>query len=185
MATISIMCKGFFNYLNLLPFFFRGTSCLDMKPEFWTQGPNSWDPTCQVRPPTPVHQIKRPGEGRERRFITWLGTCHGRGRVSTQPSSAIFRVQTWAIGLSRQKNWGQGTKLYIVKQSQSQVWSGWPLSQSCSEGCSKVVIWSQAVVHPKEGLLLDVASVPCRKDVISSVLPWFQCDCKVTAKRMA
>jgi hypothetical protein len=32
------------------------------------------------------------------------------------PSSAIFGVQTWAIGLNRQKNWEQGTKGYIVKQ---------------------------------------------------------------------
>jgi hypothetical protein len=36
--------------------------------------------------------------------------------------SAVFKVQTWAIGLNRQKNWGRGTKVCIVKQSQSQVW---------------------------------------------------------------
>jgi hypothetical protein len=35
--------------------------------------------------PTPKRQIKRPGEGRERRFMTQLGTCVGRGRRSTQP----------------------------------------------------------------------------------------------------
>jgi hypothetical protein len=45
-------------------------------------------------------------------------------------SSVIFGVQTWALCISRQKNYGQGTKIYIVKQSQSQVCSGCSLSQS-------------------------------------------------------
>jgi hypothetical protein len=45
-------------------------------------------------------------------------------------SSAIFGVQTWVTGLNRQKNWGQGTKVCTVEQSQWQVCSGWPLSQS-------------------------------------------------------
>jgi hypothetical protein len=33
---------------------------------------------CLVQPPAPKHQIKRPGEGRERRFITRLRTQRGR-----------------------------------------------------------------------------------------------------------
>jgi hypothetical protein len=33
---------------------------------------------CQVRPPVPKCQIKRPGEGRERRFITRFRTCRGK-----------------------------------------------------------------------------------------------------------
>jgi hypothetical protein len=41
----------------------------ELKPEFWTQGPNSWDSTCQVQPHS-KSQIKRHGEGREKRFIT-------------------------------------------------------------------------------------------------------------------
>jgi hypothetical protein len=32
----------------------------------------------QVQPLSPTHQIKRHGEGRERRFITRPGTCHGK-----------------------------------------------------------------------------------------------------------
>jgi hypothetical protein len=39
-------------------------------------------------PTTPKCQIKRHGVGRERRFITWLSTCVGRGRVNTE---LIFR----------------------------------------------------------------------------------------------
>jgi hypothetical protein len=41
------------------------------------------------------------------------------------------------------------------------------------------------VVQPEEGLLLGVVSVPCHGDVISSVFPGIQGDCKVTAKKMA
>jgi hypothetical protein len=41
------------------------------------------------------------------------------------------------------------------------------------------------VVQPEEGLLFGVVSVPCHEDVISSVFPGIQGDCKVTAKRMA
>jgi hypothetical protein len=64
----------------------------------------------------PKRQIKRHGEGRERRFITWLGTCHGRGRVSTQ---SVFS-HLWGTHMSyRFKNWGQGIRVCIAKQSQS------------------------------------------------------------------
>jgi hypothetical protein len=34
--------------------------------------------------PTPKCQRKMHGEGRKKRFITRLRTCHGKGRVSTQ-----------------------------------------------------------------------------------------------------
>jgi hypothetical protein len=68
------------------------------------------------------------------------GLWHGSGHpweeagLALSLSSAIFWVQTWARGLSRQEKWGQGTKVCIVTQSQSQGWSDWPLSQSkCSQ----------------------------------------------------
>jgi hypothetical protein len=66
---------------------------LIMKLEFWNEGPNSWDSTCQVQPPTPIHQIKRHGEGKERRLHT-SGHAVGRGRIALRPSSGIFGVQT-------------------------------------------------------------------------------------------
>jgi hypothetical protein len=44
-----------------------------------------------------------------------LGRAMGRGRVALSSSSAIFGVQILATGLSRQKNWRQGTKVCIVK----------------------------------------------------------------------
>jgi hypothetical protein len=45
------------------------------------------------------------------------------------------------------------------------------------------------VVHPEEALLLEVVSISCHKDIISkdvicSVLPGVQDNCKVTAKRI-
>jgi hypothetical protein len=57
----------------------------------------------------------------------------GRGRVSTQLIFRHLGVQTWGTDLSRQKNWGQGTKLCIVKQSHSQVCSGYYLSPGVPE----------------------------------------------------
>jgi hypothetical protein len=39
------------------------------------------------------------------------------------------------------------------------------------------------VVHPEEGLLLGLVSVPCHKDVIRSVLSGIQADCKVIVER--
>jgi hypothetical protein len=56
----------------------RITSLTKLKVEFWTQFPKSWASIYQVRPPAPKHQRKRHGAGRERRFIAWLGTCHGK-----------------------------------------------------------------------------------------------------------
>jgi hypothetical protein len=49
-----------------------------LKLEFWTQDPHSWDSICQIQPPAPKRQIKRHGEGREKRFITRLRTWHGK-----------------------------------------------------------------------------------------------------------
>jgi hypothetical protein len=52
-------------------------SIVAVKMELWTQGPNSWDSICQVWPPAPKCQTKRPGEDRERLF-TLLRTCCGK-----------------------------------------------------------------------------------------------------------
>jgi hypothetical protein len=41
-----------------------------------------------------------------------LGHAMEKGRVSTQPIFSIFGVQTWVIGVSRQKNWEVGDKSY-------------------------------------------------------------------------
>jgi hypothetical protein len=53
--------------------------------------PKLLDSVCLVQPPIPKGQIKRHGEGIERRFIIWLGTCLGKrqGKHSAhfQPSS--------------------------------------------------------------------------------------------------
>jgi hypothetical protein len=46
-----------------------------------------------------------------------------------------------------------------------------------------IVTWQ--VIYPEEALLLEVVSIPCHRDVISSVLPGTQDDCKVTAERIA
>jgi hypothetical protein len=101
-----------------LPPFYLSPLMLILKPKFWTQGPNSWDPICQVRPLTPKPPIKRPGEGgRERRFVTRLGTFVGRGRRSTQPVFSHLWGTLWATGLSRQRTGDRGTKVCTVKQS--------------------------------------------------------------------
>jgi hypothetical protein len=65
-----------------------------MKPEFWIQGPYSGEYIHQVWPPTSKHQINRPGEGREKRFIIGLGLAWEEVEQALSPSSAIFRVQT-------------------------------------------------------------------------------------------
>jgi hypothetical protein len=57
---------------------------------------------------------------KERRFTTW---------PKRQSSLAIFKVQTRAIGLTRQRTGGRGREVGIDKQSQSEVWSDWTLSQ--------------------------------------------------------
>jgi hypothetical protein len=66
---------------------------------------------------TPKHQIKRHGEGRERRFITWLGTCHGkrqsRHSVHLQP---FLMYRHKFIGLRRQRTGAGIKKVCIVKQ---------------------------------------------------------------------
>jgi hypothetical protein len=62
---------------------------IKLKLKFWTQGPNSGDSTCQVQLLTPKHQIRRHVEGRERRFITSLGTHHGKKGSNYL---AIFRI---------------------------------------------------------------------------------------------
>jgi hypothetical protein len=68
---------------------------VQLKPEFWTQGPNCWNSTCQVWPLAPKCQIKRHSKDREW-CITWLGTCHGKRQSKHSfPSSAICWVQTW------------------------------------------------------------------------------------------
>jgi hypothetical protein len=36
---------------------------LFMKPEFWTQSPNSWNSMCQILPLASICQIKRHAEG--------------------------------------------------------------------------------------------------------------------------
>jgi hypothetical protein len=75
----------------------------------------------------------------EKGLLHGLGHDMGRGRVSTQ---LIFGVQTWAIGLSRQKNWVHGTKVCINSPSYVPVCSGWPLSQSeGSRRSSGVGVW--------------------------------------------
>jgi hypothetical protein len=67
-----------------------------VKPEFWTQGSNSWDSICQVWPLALKCQIKKHGEGRERRFITQLWTCHGKRQ---NEHSAIFS-HLWGTDMS-------------------------------------------------------------------------------------
>jgi hypothetical protein len=81
--------------------------------EFWIPDPNSWDSICQVRPPIPKPQIKRRGEGRERKFITQLGTHavrRGRGRVSSQ----LVFSHLWGTDMSYRfkltKELGAGSK---------------------------------------------------------------------------
>jgi hypothetical protein len=65
--------------------------------------------TCQVWPPTPKGQIKRHGEGRERRFITQLGTHCGKRQskhsAHLQPSSGYTH---WILGLNWQRIGGRG-----------------------------------------------------------------------------
>jgi hypothetical protein len=79
-----------------------------MKPDFWTQGPNSLDSIYQVQPSTPKHQI-RWSQRKEIYYTAW-DMVWEEAEEALNSSSAIFGVQTWAIGLNRQKNWGQGTR---------------------------------------------------------------------------
>jgi hypothetical protein len=49
------------NYCTIKLLVDQTMSTLTLKPEFWTQGPNSWDSTCQVRTLAPICQVKRHG----------------------------------------------------------------------------------------------------------------------------
>jgi hypothetical protein len=96
----------------------------------------------------------------------------GTGRGSTQ---LIFRcpwLQTWVIGLSRQKDWGHGTKVCIVKQFSY----CWGLDAEVLELSSG----ARQVLHPTEGLLLGVVSLSCPIDVmyLSWHTKWLKSDCK-------
>jgi hypothetical protein len=91
----------------------------------WARDPRNWggpetralDPRpkllrfrMQVRPPTPKHQIEaRWRQGKEvydtARDIPWKVAG-----LALSPSSVIFGVQTWAIGLSRQRTGGRGQR---------------------------------------------------------------------------
>jgi hypothetical protein len=103
-----------------------------------------------------------------------LGSGHAMGRVN--PSSTIFGIQTWSIGLSRQRT-GSRRQRY-AETVRSQVWPGWSWSQT--------LFWErfqerlQQVVHPEEGLLLDIVSIPCCGDVtcLSRNPRWLQSNCK-------
>jgi hypothetical protein len=99
-----------------------------MKLKFRTQGPKYRDSICLVLPPFPKCQIKRHGEGREKIFITHLGTCQGRGRVSTHFIFSHLSGTDMSYRFNLKKELGTGDK-GMHKQSQSQVCSGWPLPQ--------------------------------------------------------
>jgi hypothetical protein len=83
--------------------------------------------------------------------------------------------------LSRQKNWAQGTKVWVVNSpSHGCDLVGCYLS-SCFGRGSGVVIWR--VAHPEQSVLLGVDSVSCHEDVVhhfcSSLIPrWLQGDCR-------
>jgi hypothetical protein len=78
------------------------TYVLIVKLEFWTQGPNSWDSTRQFQPLALTLQLKRHGEGRERRFIMPLGTCRGK----RQGKHSVHLQCLWGTEL------GIGNKMY-------------------------------------------------------------------------
>jgi hypothetical protein len=90
-----------------------------------------------------------------------------------------LRVQTFAIGSSRQKNRGQGAKIRINSPSHRCGLVGYYLSP-CSGTGSGVV--SLRVDHPEVALLLEVVVVPCHEEVISSVFSGIQGECKMTVK---
>lgn len=58
------------------------TYCLPVRVtlEFWTNDPNFWDSTYQVRPLTPILQIKRHGEGQKGDLLHSLGHTTGRSK---------------------------------------------------------------------------------------------------------
>jgi hypothetical protein len=67
---------------------------------------------------------------RKRDLLHGSGHAVGRSRESPQLIFSHLWGTDKSCGLNRHKNRGQGTKVCIIKQSQSQVCSGWPLSQS-------------------------------------------------------
>jgi hypothetical protein len=74
-----------------------GTLCpiMDLKPEFWTPGPNSGDPVCQVQPPAPKPQIKGLVKAAEKGgFRHSSGHAWEEAEEALSPSSAIFGLQS-------------------------------------------------------------------------------------------
>jgi hypothetical protein len=71
------------------------TSGICLWNQFWTQGPNSWDATCQVGLFAPICQIKRHG-AEKGNLLQDSGHAVERGRVSTQP---IFS-HLWSTDMS-------------------------------------------------------------------------------------
>jgi hypothetical protein len=91
-----------------------------------------------------------------------------------QPS---FGVQTWAIGLSRQKNWRQGTQVCIVKQcSHRCVLVDYDLSLRVHIGIPELLSAVRQVDHPKESLLLSQRCYQSFLSVLDSnvVAGWLQ-----------
>jgi hypothetical protein len=122
-------------------------------------------------------------------WLYGLGHAIGRGIVSTQ----LILSHLWGIDRSyrfkQTKELGTGDK-GTHKQCQTQVWSGWPLSQSgefrIPGRSSGVVIWTDCQLA--DGPSWGRSTVRCAMKMLSSVFPvlsWFQGGCKVTAKRMA
>jgi hypothetical protein len=121
---------------------------------------------CQVWPPAPKHHIKRQGEGRERRFITRVGTCPGKCQSSTQLIFSHLRDTDVSYRLEDKRTEGRGQR--------------YPSLNSLSHRCDLLTIISvltlgevpkslsggRQAVHPKEGLLLAAVSVPCHENVI-------------------
>jgi hypothetical protein len=56
-----------------------------------------------------MHQIKRHGESRERRFIIQLGTCLGKRQSE---HSAHLQGIEMSYRFNRQKKWEEGGKRY-------------------------------------------------------------------------
>jgi hypothetical protein len=82
---------------------------------------------------------------RQSRFITLLRTCHGKreSKHSTHLQSSSG-VQKWIIGLNKQKDEGQGTKVWIAKQFSHRCEVVGHYLSPCSGRASEVVIWSNA-----------------------------------------
>jgi hypothetical protein len=76
----------------------------------------------------------------------------GRGRINTALIFSHLQATDMSYRLNRQKNLGQGTKVCIFKQPQSQVCSVWPLSRSkgpqrsSGENGIAVITWGEKSV---------------------------------------